>query len=94
MNYIAHNPSETLMFISGLQKWKTKDNPNLCDPITAAQNENWNDAKGEIHMVCYRAVHTLMGKNKLKCFEKVDYAGVVEKKALLDLKGIFSNNCA
>ncbi len=90
MNYIAQNPTETSLFINGLRKWTTKGDSNLCDPITAAQDENRYNAKGEIHLVCYRAVEALMTNNKLNCFSKVDFAGVIEKKVMLDLKNIFS----
>lgn len=89
MNYIAHNPTETSEFIRGLQKWKTKRAPNLCDPITAAQDENRYNAKGEIHAVSYRAVEALMTNNSMPCFKKVDFAGVLEKKAMLDIDQLF-----
>lgn len=89
MNYIAHNPTETSEFIRGLQKWKTKGAPNLCDPITAAQDENRYNAKGEIHAVSYRAVEALMTNNSIPCFKKVDFDGIAAKKAMM---GRFNEN--
>lgn len=89
MNYIAHNPIETSEFIRGLQRWKTKGAPNLCDPITAAQDENRYNAKGEIHAVSYRAVEALMIKNKISCFKKVDFSGFIKKKIMFDINQRF-----
>ena len=92
MNYIAHNPTETTLFINGLQKWKTKGDLNLCDPITAAKNEHNYDAKGDIHMVCYRAVEALMTNNKLKCFEKVDVSRVIKRKVVVEVDSLKIGN--
>lgn len=88
MNYIAHNPSETLLFIQGLQNWTAKSDINLCDPVTAARNENYLDEKGKIHIVAYEAVEALMTNNNLLCFKKVNFSELIQKKLLLSLKNV------
>lgn len=90
MNYIAHNPTETTEFMNGLKNWTTKGDPNLCDPVTAAKAENTYNAKGAIHAVSYRAVEAVMTNNRIKCFEKVDLAGVTAARAMLELNQGFS----
>ena len=85
MNYIAHNSSETTLFVQGLQKWKTKGSLHLCDPVTAAREEKSINIKGEIHIVSYRAIEALMKNNNLKCFEKIDFARILEYIFIIDL---------
>jgi hypothetical protein len=82
MNYIAHNLSETRLFMQGLQKWGF-------NPVLAARGES-SGKKGEIHMVCYRAVEALTTNNKLKCFEKIDVLDVVKERAMLEINETFA----
>jgi hypothetical protein len=87
MNYLAHNPQEGALFMQGLKKWATKGSNQLCDPVTAAEAERSYDAKGEIHLVSYRAVEALMTNNKgLACFHSIDFGKLVTQRTMLDLR--------
>ena len=88
MSYIAHNPEEAVILVQGLEK-KQLEYP--CDLITAAEDERDLNAKGEIHIVTYRAIEALITQNKIKCFEKIDLAGVLERQARLEIKKILNN---
>ena len=86
MNYLAHNPSETAIFMEGLQKWRTKGSPTLCDPVTAASDEKNLNAKGEIHLTSYRAVEAVMANNSgLRCFSKISLSLVALKRSSLEV---------
>lgn len=72
MNYLASNPSESVIFMKGLDKWRTKGSPTLCDPVTAASYEKNLNAKGAIHLTSYRAIEAVMTNNpSLGCFSKI-----------------------
>lgn len=86
MNYLAHNPSEAAIFMKGLEKWRTKGSPTLCDPVTAASDENNLNAKGEIHLTAYRAVEVLMTNNSdLRCFSKINLPLVALNRSTLEV---------
>lgn len=86
MNYIAHHPSETAIFMKGLEKWRVRINSSSLDPIEAAQAEMNLDEHAEMHYIAYRAVETIMKNNpNLKCFHKVDLAAVYEYGSAMDL---------
>jgi hypothetical protein len=89
MNYIAHNPTEGALFIEGLKKWHTKGGSPLADPVVAADSERKFDAKGEIHLVSYRAIEALMTNNKnLRCFQPVDYGKIVQYRSTMEMDAI------
>jgi hypothetical protein len=91
VNYLAHNPSEAAIFIKGLERWRTKGDANLCDPITAARDEKELDAKCEVHLTSYRAIEAIMTNNKnLRCFHMVDYGRVIEYKLHIELQNVFN----
>jgi hypothetical protein len=91
VNYIAHNPQEGAVFTQGLRKWHTKGDVGPLDPVLAAESETKFDAKGEIHLVSYRAIEALMTNNKsLTCFNAVDFGGVVEERTNLELAALLS----
>ncbi|MHC2364126.1 hypothetical protein [Rhizobium leguminosarum] len=83
MNYLAQNPEEAALFVSGLEKWRTKGTSMLSDPVTAAQSEKMYDDKGEIHLTAYRAIKAVMLNNSLKCFDAVNLAKLMENETLL-----------
>lgn len=79
-NYISSHPDEMKLFISGLDRWRTKGSPELCDPVTAAQEECRFKAWGEIHIVSWRAAEAVMKNNRhLTCFNKVDLREITAK---------------
>lgn len=89
MTYLAHNPEEGSLFLQGLKKWQTKGSQQLCDPVTAAQSERDYDAKGEIHLVSYRAVESLMKNNKsLTCFRPIDFDQLVLGRIELEMNSM------
>ena len=78
MGYLAHNPDEGGLFMRGLRKWRTKGTNQLGDPVESAESERKYNAKGEIHLVAYRAIEALMTNNPaLPCFQAVDYHRLV-----------------
>lgn len=86
MNYLAHNPSEAAIFMKGLEKWRTKGSPTLCDPVTAASDEKNLNAKGEIHLTSYRAVEAVMTNNAgLRCFSKISLPQVALNRSTLEV---------
>lgn len=99
MNYVAHNPSEAALFLKGIENYSFG---HPCHPGLAALCERESGGKGEIHAVSYRAVEALMTNNKLKCFQNVDLAAVMEKSltanvdALRAQRGLepIRNSCA
>lgn len=79
-NYISRHPDEMKLFISGLERWRTKGSPELCDPVTAAREECRFKAWGEIHIVSWRAAEAVMKNNRhLTCFKKVDLREITAK---------------
>lgn len=79
-NYISRHPDEMKLFISGLDRWRTKGSPELCDPVTAARQECRFKAWGEIHIVSWRAAEAVMKNNRhLTCFKKVDLPEITAK---------------
>lgn len=92
MSYLAHNPSEAAIFMKGLDKWRTKGNPTLCDSVTAAGDEKNLNAKGEIHLTSYRAVEAVMTNNSgLRCFSKVSLPLVSLNRSTLEVN-LFSRS--
>ncbi len=92
MNYLAHNPSEAAIFMKGLEKWRTKGSPTLCDPVTAASDESNLNAKGEIHLTAYRAVESVMTNNSgLRCFSKINLPLVALNRSTLEVN-LFSRS--
>lgn len=76
MNYMAHNPSEAGIFVSGLQRrqaeWGAMDHP-----VSVARRENAEGKPAEIHSVSWRAIEALMKQNRnLACFRSVDLRGI------------------
>ncbi|MNJ44655.1 hypothetical protein D3C77_397130 [compost metagenome] len=93
VNYLSHNPSEAALFIRGLERWRTKGEVNLCNPVNAALDENHLEAKREIHLTAYRAIEALMTNNKtLKCFHKIDYGRVLEYRQRIEIEGLLNAN--
>lgn len=91
MNYIAHNPHELKIFMSGLQRWKTKGSYEPCDAITAATCENDYNAKGEIHLTSYRAIEALVANNpNLKCFSSVNLSRLAKYISSLETRGLIA----
>jgi hypothetical protein len=89
MNYIAHNPTESALFIQGLKKWHTKGGGPLADPVIAADCERKFNEKGEIHLVSYRAIEALMTNNKeLRCFYPIDYRKIVQHRITMEMESI------
>lgn len=90
VTYIAHNPEEAAAFAQGLMKWQTKGDPRPADPVLAAESENQYGAKGDVHLVSYRAIEALMTNNKsLTCFRSLDYGRVVEERMKLEAANLF-----
>ncbi|MFJ2446773.1 hypothetical protein [Pseudomonas sp. NPDC087626] len=93
VNYLSHNPSEAALFIKGLERWRTKGEVNLCNPVNAALDENHLEAKREIHLTAYRAIEALMTNNKnLKCFRKIDFGRVLEYRQRIEIEGLLNAN--
>lgn len=93
VNYLSHNPSEAALFIKGLERWRTKGEESLCNPVNAALDENHLECKREIHLTAYRAIEALMTNNKhLKCFHKIDYGRVLEYRQRIEIEGLLNAN--
>lgn len=85
MNYLAHNPEEGVVFMRGLNKWRTKGEYSPCHPVIAASDERTLNCKGEIHLVAYRAVEAVMVNNPgLSCFRSIDRQGVTVRRLTLE----------
>lgn len=85
MNYIAHNSGEGVLFMQGLEKWRTKGDDRPCHPVTAATDERRLKAKGEIHLVSYRAIDALMTNNpNLRCFDSINPAAIRGRRQELE----------
>lgn len=80
MNYVAHNPAEGAEFMRGLEKWRTKGDPQPCHPVVAAGDEVRFNQRGAIHLVSWRAIEAVMTNNPgLECFRDIDLAGVKKR---------------
>lgn len=82
VNYICHNPSESVIFIAALKKMADTES-GFCHPVVAVGKESLNELKGDIHILCYWGVEAIMKNNSLKCFEKIDLSRLVKQKASL-----------
>jgi hypothetical protein len=92
MNYIAHNATEGALFIQGLKNWGTKGGNPLADPVIAAASERKFDAKGEVHLVSYRAIEAIMTNNRnLRCFHAIDYGKIVQYRSTMEMEAILQS---
>ena len=77
MNYLAHNPCETELFMSGLEKHRARTGGMALDPIGAARDESDRNGMGEIHLTAYRAIMVITTNNpNVGFFRKVNLAAV------------------
>jgi hypothetical protein len=85
VSYIAHNPSETALLLEGLKLRTLHGNSNLWDPVDAVKCEAQHSAMGNIQLISYRAIETLMTQNNLPCFRYVSLPEVQLKILLAHL---------
>ena len=77
MNYLAHNPSETALFMKGLEKHRARTGDVALDPVGAARDEHRRNAKAEIHLTSYRAITAITTNNaSVGSFRKAHLAAV------------------
>ncbi len=93
MNYVAHNPSETAMFMKGLERHRTRTGDKALDPVGAARDEYHRNAKAEIHLTSYRAIIAITTNNSsVGPFRKAHLAAVaMNVNALESLELIRAN---
>lgn len=85
MNYLAHNPSETAIFMKGLEKHRDRIGGLALDPIGAAQEETTRNSKGEIHLTSYRAITAITTNNSsVGSFRKANLAAIAMNVTALE----------
>lgn len=77
INFISHNPSVTSEFLKELQELSNEG--GLIDPIEALRIEREIGGLGNIHMISYKSMMTLIRQNDIPCFNKVDMIAFMSK---------------